>query len=154
MESEMKTLIEEDPFAALLYNTLALEWWKPAQVSADKPYIKNSGHTTCCFFTGRLLRPNQDAIDSVHFAQTGPFAVLVDAETDDILHDFLLPDDIIMVVEAKQAFIIRNEQSFIMLHTHDPVAYQHIKNRIPIQHLQAAIHFYNQFEKERSECLR
>ena len=86
----------------------------------------------------------------VNLLQTGEFTFYLDTE-EGILCDVQFPSDILMIIEKKQAALIRLGETVAALQLNDPNLFQQWKERIPSSHLHSAIQFYQQYKKERNQ---
>ncbi|MEW9674054.1 hypothetical protein ABLT31_35335 [Ammoniphilus sp. 3BR4] len=142
-----------EPWDTLLVNLMVLELLTPDSEQTTWPHIAQLEDTMCYYHAGTFTRNHGDSEQisaPFHLAHTGPIAILVDAQTGEILTDLSFDTDLFMMVEYKQALIMKSRIGMIMLQIHDLHLFQLWKQFLPPYRLNAATHFYHQFKKERT----
>ncbi|MEW9671306.1 hypothetical protein [Ammoniphilus sp. 3BR4] len=153
MNEHTEGLSKNDPWRYFLMNLLALELLKPHSPRSTWPHIEQMGETMCYFHAGTFTYHNElgELISApFHLAHTGPIAILVNAQTEEILTDLSFHTDLFMVVEKKLALIMMTRIGQVLLRVHDPALFQLWKGIFPPGHIAAATQFYHQFKKERT----
>lgn len=143
--------MESNRFIALLHMLLALEFLKPRLPTGSGNCIKTHGETTCYFRAGKLYQLDQqmklESIE-VQLAQHGPYLVFVDKQTDEILYDFFLTEDLYMILENKRMAIFLLAHSAVCLKFHNKISFLHFTQSIPSSLYQSCVKNYLNKKKE------
>lgn len=116
---------------------LALDQMLPDENHTEFPHTTQTDDATCFYHLGaityRETLEEEASTSSFHLAHIGPTALIVDGITHEVLTDlyFNSHSSIIMVIEAKLAFLIHSRKGMCTLQLSDPHLFELFTQLIP-----------------------